>query len=194
MPIPAVPATGPLSLRDDLWALSFGYCLTDPGANYNLYGAASGFGLPTTNDAMSNFYGQSCPASTVNLTFYSKQAVDGVGAGYYILYATVCSGKGANWDYFPSSVDCSTSSTCASYGTITVAQSTTIYIKVVDCNGVGIYFNVADNSSTCPANSATYCDDNTVSCYPSTYSFSSGTSNKNMAVTVYAGKIGYLSC
>jgi len=63
----------------------------------------------------------------------------------------------------------------------------------VSCDTLtGISFNGADNTSTCPANSAVYCDN--VDCFTTPWTINSGTTNKNVAITVYAGKGGYIAC
>jgi hypothetical protein len=55
-----------------------------------------------------------------------------------------------------------------------------------------VYFNAADNTSTCPANATTYCDNG--DCLGTPFSFNTGTANKNVAVTVYTDKAGYVQC
>jgi len=59
-------------------------------------------------------------------------------------------------------------------------------------SGLGISFNAADNTSTCPSNSGVYCDN--ADCFGTPFTINSGTSNKDIAITVYAGKLGYLAC
>ncbi len=89
--------------------------------------------------------------------------------------------------------DCPTSDTCSSCGTITLNQNQDIAFAIIDCaSGNGISFNATDNSSTCPSNAATYCDN--TDCLGTPFTINSGTSNKNIAITVYTGKFGYLVC
>jgi hypothetical protein len=89
--------------------------------------------------------------------------------------------------------DCPTSDTCGVYSTVTLNQNQDIAFAVTDCsNNGGIAFNATDNSSTCPANNNTYCD--SLDCFGTPFTVNSGTSNKNIAITVYTGKLGYLAC
>ena len=63
----------------------------------------------------------------------------------------------------------------------------------MDCsNYAGISFNATDNSSTCPSNAGTYCDG--ADCTGTPFTINAGTTNKNIAITVYTGKLGYLAC
>jgi len=59
-------------------------------------------------------------------------------------------------------------------------------------SGLGISFNAADNTSTCPSNSGVYCDN--ADCFGTPFTINSGTSNKDIAITVYVSKLGYLAC
>ena len=133
-----------------------------------------------------------CPTD-VTITIYSKQGVNGVDAGYDIRYAYPgCGSKGATWDVV-SGPDCPTSDTCGVFGTITVPQNVDISFAVLSCGtNSGISFNGADNTSTCPSNTATYCDN--IDCFTTPWTINSGTSNKNIAITVYVSKLGYLAC
>ena len=127
----------------------------------------------------------------VDITLYSRQGVSGFD-GYTIYYSTaLCSG----WDFWPSNPDCPTSDTCAQYGTsfLTISSNTTVYIAVKDCQGNFISYNGVDNNSTCPANNATYCYD-FENCTGTAFSINSGTTNKDIAVTVYVSKLGYQIC
>ena len=132
-------------------------------------------------------------AATVTITVYTKQGTSGVGAGYDVYYRlNGCSGKGA-WQQLICSSDCPTSDTCSSCGTITLNQNQDIAFAITDCsNNSGISFNAADNTSTCPSNDGNYCD--SLDCTGTPFTVNSGTSNKNIAITVYTGKLGYLAC
>jgi hypothetical protein len=129
----------------------------------------------------------------VTITIYSKQGTGGIGPGYQIYYRlNGCSGKGA-WELVGDGPDCPTSDTCSVYGTVTLSQNQDIAFAVVDCtNFLGISFDATDNSSTCPGNNATYCD--SLDCFGTPFIINSGTSNKNIAITVYVSKLGYLAC
>ena len=59
------------------------------------------------------------------------------------------------------------------------------------CTIGGVQFGAADNTSTCPT-VYNYCDDG--SCLGVPFSFNTGTSAKNIAVTVYTSKFGYTAC
>lgn len=130
------------------------------------------------------------PTPSVNISLYNGQGVGGVGIGYAVYWSTsTCSG----WDVWPMNRDCPNTSGCTYDGFITVYANTTVYIAVRDCDGNFISFNAADNTSSCPSNSITYCHDYDT-CTGTPFSFNSGTSNKNIAVTVFTGKLGYVIC
>ena len=128
--------------------------------------------------------------STVDIILYSRQGVDGFD-GYTIYYSTaLCSG----WDIWPGSPDCTKDDTCAQYGVSnTISSNTTVYIAVKDCLENFISYEGIDNDSTCPENDATYCYDYD-SCTGTAFSFDSGTTNKDVAINVFVGKIGYQIC
>ena len=133
-------------------------------------------------------------AGNVDITLYSRQGLSGPEfdlAGYTIYYSTaLCSG----WDVWPVIADCPKSDECEQYGTLTISQNTTVYIAVRSCEGLSfISYEGMDNDSTCPPNDATYCYDYD-SCTGTAFSFNSGTTNKDVAVTVYVSKIGYQVC
>lgn len=130
------------------------------------------------------------PVSNVNITLYHKQNTAGVGNGYNVFWSTTC---GSGWNVWTTN-DCNGSDGCVNdLNVISVAQNTTIYVYVEDCgNNNGISFNASDNTSTCPSNTANYCD--TGDCLGTPFSFNSGTSNKNIAVTVVTNKFGYTAC
>ena len=132
-------------------------------------------------------------AATVTITVYSKQGTSGVGSGYEIYYRlNGCSGRGT-WQLLGGQEDCPTSDTCASNGSVTLSQNQDIAFAVVQCSdNSGISFNATDNSSTCPSNTATYCDN--LDCTGTPFVINAGTSNKNIAITVHTGKLGYLLC
>lgn len=133
------------------------------------------------------------PSSGVTITVYTKQNTNGVGNGYSVYYRlNGCSGKGA-WQQL-SCGSCPTSDSCsACSGTISANSNQDISIAILDCSlGTGISFNASDNTSTCPSNAANYCDN--ADCTGTPFTFNSGTSNKNIAINVYTGKLGYLYC
>lgn len=130
------------------------------------------------------------PIVNIDITLYHKQNTTGVGNGYNVLWSTTC---GSGWNLWTTN-DCNSSDSCVNdLNVISVAQNTTVYVYVEDCgNNNGISFNATDNSSTCPTNAANYCDDGT--CTGTPFSFNSGTSNKNIAITVTTSKFGYTAC
>ncbi len=131
------------------------------------------------------------PVSNVNITLYHKQNSAGVGNGYNVFWSTTC---GSGWNVWTTN-DCNSSDSCVNdLNVISVAQNTTIYVYAEDCGtNSGISFNAADNTSTCPSNSAAYCNNGDCG-DPLPWSFNSGTSNKNIAINVYTSKFGYLAC
>ena len=198
--MPSIPASGPISMsmfntvlgrasNTSNSSLAGG---TTPAVGSQFYLAnQSGSLNQTAPHAMSEWYGYTT-TSDVTITIYSKQGVGGVDAGYDIRYAYPgCGSKGATWDVVPGP-DCPNSDTCNVYGFITVPANVDISFAVLNCSGNCIYFNAADDTSTCPANSGVYCD--CADCFGTPWTINSGTSNKNVAITVYASKLGYLAC
>jgi hypothetical protein len=123
---------------------------------------------------------------------YSKQGTSGVGNGYEIYYRlNGCAGRGV-WQYLGGQADCPTSDVCSSNGSVTLSQNQDIAFAVIECGSTGISFNATDDTSTCPANSFTYCDN--LDCLGTQFIINSGTTNKDIAITVYTGKLGYLYC
>jgi len=131
--------------------------------------------------------------SNVTITVYHRQGVSGIGYGYSIYYSyPACGSGGPSYTKLDCAGDCPSSDVCDVCTTFTVPQNVNVSIAVEDCGTVtGISFNAADNTSTCPSNDAIYCDD--FGCY-NPFIFNSGTVNKNIAITVYAFKFGYMSC
>lgn len=133
------------------------------------------------------------PVSLVEITLYYKQgAFGGFFNGYKVYYST---NNCSSWTLWSLASNCPNSETCTAANKINLAQNTTVNVYVVECDseggssGTGIYFNASDNTSTCPSNTDAYGDDGT--CQGQQFQFNTGTSNKNVAITVYATKIGY---
>jgi len=121
---------------------------------------------------------------------YHKQETN---AGSYLIYWTD-DYNSCSWNVLICGRGCRTNTTCdLCAGTISVAQNTDVYFYVENCsNATGISFNGADNTNTCPSNSGPYCDDNT--CLGTPFTVNSGTTNKDVAITVFVGKLGYIAC
>ena len=134
--------------------------------------------------------------SNVTITVYHKRTNNTPANGYSIHYKTA--GGSCTWTHLNctgNDPDCNADDNCSQCGsTFTVAQNTDIEIAVTLCQdfNTGLTFNAEDNTSTCPSNSGTYCEDLTCTLTP--FSFNSGTSNKNIAITVFVNKFGYLQC
>jgi len=128
--------------------------------------------------------------ATTSITLYHKQNTSGVGNGYNVFWSTTC---GSGWNFWTTN-DCNGGDSCVNdLNVISVAQNTTIYVYVEDCgNNNGISFNASDNTSTCPSNTANYCD--TGDCTGTVFSFNSGTSSKDIAINVFTNKFGYSAC
>lgn len=132
-------------------------------------------------------------AGNVDITLYSSVGPYGFLdlAGYQIFYSTNLT---SGWDFWPFILECPLNETCEQYGSITVSSNTTVYIAARDCFGNFVSYNAADNTSTCPSNTAAYCYDYGA---PSgtAFSFNSGTTNKDVAVNVYIQQnVGYSVC
>jgi hypothetical protein len=123
---------------------------------------------------------------------YHKQETDPGFSGYRIYWTT--NYGGCSWNSLLCGRGCRINTSCdLCSGTVDVAQNTDVYFYIEDCsNATGISFNGANNTSTCPSNTGTYCDDNT--CLGVPFIVNSGTTNKDVAITVFVGKLGYLAC
>ena len=129
--------------------------------------------------------------ANVNITLYRKQNSDPGTNGYNVWYSTNGCSSWTVW----TAADCNVNTSCVSEtNVISVPQNTTVYVYVEDCGtSAGISFNAAADTTTCPSGTANYCDDGT--CLGTPWSFSSGTSStKDVAITVYTSKFGYLTC
>ena len=172
-----LPSSGQISIADIRNEAVNGGCYS-AGNPYSLGSLATAFGIGTNPDAMSEFYGRSCPTYTVNL--YRRQ-------GQVLTFPTSAqlysSTDNINWTY-RGPID---TTTCTLYpvGTFTVLAGTTIYIGITNGSTDYAYFNAAA-SSTCPTNTATYCFGE----YSQIIN-----SNTDIAITAYVTKFGdYVSC
>ena len=191
----ALPSSGQISIADIRNEGVAGGCYSaSPGTPYSLGLLATAFGIPGDPDAISEFYGKSCPTTTTStttttttvvytVTVSMKQGITPTPAGSAFLY-TYSTGT-------PTYRGPISDTTCQSFpvSTFTVPAGTTLYFGVIaDVNATAsteVYFNAAV-SSTCPTNNATYC-----------YGGFSQTinANTNIAITAYVAKFGtYVAC
>lgn len=126
--------------------------------------------------------------STVNITLYHQQASAGSFGGYVVWFQTTCGGFSQQW----TANDCVSTSTCTADQTLTFSQNQTVYVWVEGCTIGGISFRAVDNSSTCPGGGTVFCDGG--DCLGTPFSFNTGTTNKNIALTVVTSKFGYTAC
>ena len=129
----------------------------------------------------------STSVQNVNITLYHRQLTSAATEGYIVWYSVGNCNFWQQWTL----TDCDTTTTCTQDQTISFPSNTTVYMYVEACTIGGVQFGAADNKSTCPT-VYNYCDDG--SCLGVPFSFNTGTSAKNIAVTVYTSKFGYTAC
>lgn len=127
--------------------------------------------------------------NTVDITLYHQQASSGSFGGYNVWFQTTCGGFSQQW----TTNDCVSNSTCTQDQTLTFSQNQTVYVWVEGCTTAeGVSFRATDNSSTCPSGGTTFCDSG--DCLGTPFSFNTGTTNKNIALTVVTSKFGFTAC
>lgn len=185
----ALPSSGMISIGDIRDEAVSGGCYKAE-ASYSLGDLADVYNIPTNPDAMSEFYGLSCPIIvSVYANFYADPVNETTGA--YALYYSI-NGGSDNLLVYGSSI----STTCNAVGTITgLLSGDDLYIGWTNTNKLRApySFDGDKNTPTCPnTNNGDYCGTNNVGGLP--LPATNLTSPISMAITISVAKGFFIAC
>lgn len=170
----SLPSSGQISVKQIFDEATGGGCY-EGGSGYSLGALADAFGIPSNPDAMSEFYGLSCPAVSYDVDIYSSAGDLLSGPQYNVYYSE----DGFTWNYLAGPLS---STICAKLPTVSISSGI-IYVRAErDGTSTPVYI-VGTNSSSCPGNLADTCE------YSTTVS-----SNMSIAITVAVSGGDFFDC